>query len=222
MRLSLSRKRGFKETDMRRIGAAAAVILAAALPARADERHFTYSYEAQTHPKGALEYEQWATLRTRKEAGRFDVWQFRHELEYGVTDTLTTSLYLNWEFEALRGVPGVENEHEAKFETVSNEWKYKLTDPSIDPVGTLLYAEWAVGDDEMELELKGVCSKHLGDFTFAYNLIVELEREKAKDASTGEEEWERESVLSHTFGASYRANPNFAVGFEGVTRQIFE
>ena len=34
--------------------------------ARATERYFTYSYEPETMVKGAMEFEQWVTLRTQR------------------------------------------------------------------------------------------------------------------------------------------------------------
>ena len=188
--------------------AAAVLACAAAVPARADERKFTYSYESKTLPQGVLEAEQWVTLGTRRETGKFRNWRFREELEYGLLDSLTTALYLNWEIETATG-----RETESEFESVSSEWKYKLLDAAADPIGLLLYAEAAAGPEEQELELKLVLDKQLGDFRFAYNFVLEFERE---------EEGERESALLHTFGASYQANPNFAVGAEAYVRQSYE
>lgn len=196
-------------------------LMAAALPASADERKFTYSYESKTLPQGTMEFEQWVTLHTRKEQGHFQVWRFREELEYGLLDQLTTALYLNWEYKAVRGIQGVENEHEVEFETVSSEWKYKLLDGAADPVGLLLYAEIAAGPEEQELELKLIVDKQIGPFRIAYNLIVEFEREEEEEPN-GEKEWERESALQHTFGVSYQANPNFAVGLEGLLDHVYE
>ena len=196
--------------------AATVLVLACALPAGADERKFTYSYESKTLPEGVLEFEQWITLKTRREADTFRKWQFREELEYGLLDSLTTALYLNWEVETATG-----SETEREFETVSSEWKYKLMDASADPVGLLLYAEIAAGPEEQELELKLVLDKQLGDFRFAYNLVLEFEREEEEEP-TGETEWEKESAVAHTFGISYQANPNFAVGAEGYLEQAFE
>src|SRR5437867_3970560 len=62
---------------------------------RADERRFTYVYEATTVPKGDLEFEQWFSWqRPTREDHDFDRLEFRHELEYGLTDRLQVSLYL--------------------------------------------------------------------------------------------------------------------------------
>src|SRR5229473_8103720 len=76
--------------------------------ARADERRFTYSYEPETTPQGELGFEQWVTLRTqRTSAGEvkqqnFNRWELREELEYGVTDNYSVSLYLNTAAESFR------------------------------------------------------------------------------------------------------------------------
>ncbi len=195
--------------------------LLCAATAVADERKFTYSYESKVLPQGTWEFEQWATLKARQETGHVQVWQFREELEYGLTDRLTTALYLNWEYEAIRGVPNVENEHEVEFETVSLEGKYKLLDATADPLGLLLYAEVAAGSEEQELEFKLIVDKQVGAFRFAYNFIVEFEREEEEEPN-GDKEWEKESVLMHTFGVSYQANPNFALGAEAYFHQEFE
>ncbi len=200
--------------------AAVTVTAAAAAPAGADERKFTYSYEARTLPAGAHEFEQWATLRSRKEGGVYRSWDFREEVEYGLLDRLTVAVYLNWEYEAYRHVPGLGSEHEVEFETVSNEWKWKLTDPSADLLGSLLYAEWAIGE-EYEAELKGVLSKDLGDFTAAYNFVLEWEREEEEDA-LGRKERESEWTISHTAGLSWAPAPGFALGVEALSRTMFE
>ena len=74
-------------------GSVCAVVLSgiALTWARGDERFFTYSYEAASVlPKAGVEFEQWITLRSQrnKEVGQdnYNLWEFREELEYGVTD----------------------------------------------------------------------------------------------------------------------------------------
>lgn len=206
---------------MIRFGVAALLIVAAAGTAFADERKFTYSYEAKTLPRGAWEFEQWATLETRREEGSFAQWRFREEVEYGLFDRLTAALYLNWEYEAISDVPGEEDEHEVEFETVSSEWKYKFSDGAADPIGALFYLELAAGGEEQEIELKLVLDKTWGAFKIAYNFVIEFEREEEEEAD-GEEEWERESALVHTLGISYQANPHFALGAEAYLKYEFE
>src|SRR5438270_5207639 len=71
--------------------------------AGATERSFTYTYEPETMPKGGFEYEQWVTLRAGRNAAvgqqDYNRWEFRHELEYGLTDNYTLSLYFNHSLE---------------------------------------------------------------------------------------------------------------------------
>ena len=81
--------------SVRNVAVPAALMLCAfATSARADERKFTYSYEAKTLPKGTWEFEQWATLETGKKEGSWDRLNLREEIEYGITDRLTTAVYL--------------------------------------------------------------------------------------------------------------------------------
>ena len=199
------------------MGAVAVIaVLACASTARADERKFTYSYEAKTLPKGMWEFEQWATLRAHRDVGEVWFLDLREEFEYGLHDRLTVAAYLNLEVESIKNVPGEKDETELEFESVSFEAKYKVSDPSADPIGVLFYAEVAVGGDEQELELKLVVSKHLGPVTLAYNLIFEWEREK--DGS----EWVKESMLQNTFGVSVELLQHWAAGAELVIRTPFE
>jgi hypothetical protein len=77
-------------------------------PAHGDERRFTYSYEPETLPAGAAEFEQWVTLRTQRttggevQQGNYNLWELREELEYGVSDRYSLSLYLNADSESFR------------------------------------------------------------------------------------------------------------------------
>src|SRR5262245_39832974 len=203
-----------------RLAVVAGIVALLTLPAGADERKFTYSYEPKTLPKGGLEFEQWATVRTGKEDGDFVRVDFRSELEYGLTDRLTTALYLNLEYLDSAGVTGMEDEKEFEFEGVSSEWKYRLTDPTA-AIGLLVYGEAGVGEHEQEIEFKLVAGKDVGDWTFAYNFITELEREEEKEPS-GETEWERESEIAHSFGVSYRVASGVNIGVEGLARMPME
>ena len=201
---------------------AAAAMAWGAASARADERHFTYSYETQTLTKGSVEVEQWATARFNRDGGRYHVFELREEFEYGVTDRLTTSLYLNWKEFGVQETAARPGEHGAVFDSFSNEWKFKLWDPDVDPVGLLLYAELGLGEDVEEIELKAVAQKNVGDWRVAYNLVLEMEREKSFDSAAGADVIEKSSALIHTVGVSYQVDPNFAVGLEGYHAQDFD
>jgi hypothetical protein len=200
--------------SMRRTALQATLILcAAATVARADDRKFTYSYEAKTLPKGTWEFEQWATLQTGKDAGTWNTLLLRDEIEYGVTDQFNASIYLNTTYQGNSGVPGFDNERSYGFESMSAEFKYKVSEPAVDPVGFLLYFEPAFSNDSYELEGKLVFSKEFGPWTFAYNFIAEGDLNRGDDPAQSPL-WTWELELFNTVGVSYAFSPQFAVGAE--------
>src|SRR5262245_23783993 len=94
----------------------------------ATERRFTYSYEPEAMPQGAMEFEQWLTLRTQrtKAVGQenYNRWELRSEFEYGVTDNYTLGLYLNTKATSFRDPVAGKNESKFEFDGVSLENRY--------------------------------------------------------------------------------------------------
>lgn len=185
--------------------------------ASADERHFGYSYEAEVLPKDAVEFEQWITHRGGREDGDYGRFDLREEIEYGLTDRLTTALYLNFESEYFHPDDGVDAEEEENFEFggISSEWKYQLLNPNIDPVGLVIYGEGTYDSDEAELEEKLILSKDLGSsWIAAFNAAIEQEWEfEGSDT-------EEESALEFSAGLAYRLNERWTLG--GEIRNIRE
>ena len=68
--------------------------------ASADTRHFVWSYESTTAPRGSVEYEQWVTWKTNKPDDElYDRLDFRQELEFGLTDRLQVGFYIaDWRY----------------------------------------------------------------------------------------------------------------------------
>ena len=179
----------------------------AAVPALANERHFTYLYETAVLPPGAKEIEVWNTWR----AGRGDFYSaldHRLEFETGLTEHVMTSFYLNWKNEASEGSNG-ESDSKFAWEGISNEWKWKISDPVADPLGFGLYGEVSLGTEEFELEAKTLFDKKLDKLLLAANLVAAGEFENGAD-ETELEEIELEADL----GASYAVTPHFSVGLE--------
>lgn len=191
------------------LGAFAAAILALGLiatVAHATDRRFTYSYETTTAPKGSFEYEQWFTWQ---QGDDFDKYQFRHELEFGITDQLQLGLYLfDWEHEKEDG------ESETKWEGTGVELIYQLTDPNKSAFGSALYFEAIASDEELELEGKLLLQKNFGPLVLVYNLIVEAEWEDDFEEEVG--------VWENTIGLSYQVNPNIFIGVEATHEVEFE
>src|SRR6476646_7243610 len=139
--------------------------------ARATERFFTYSYEPETMPQGVFEYEQWVTARLGRNSTvgqeNYNRWEFRHELEYGVTDNYTLSLYVN---ESLTNYKEVETGRRIShfgFDGVSLENRYQLLNPAEHAVGLTLYLEPRYAGDEFELEQKIILGQRHGDWKWA-------------------------------------------------------
>src|SRR6266567_3206767 len=121
-------------------------IVASALclsPVQADEKRFTYSYEPETLPQGGTEFEQWVTLRTQRTTGgtvqqqNYNLWELREELEYGVTDNYSVSLYLNTASESFRdyGQSPHANVSHFDFKGISVENRYMVINPANHAVG---------------------------------------------------------------------------------------
>ena len=167
----------------------------------AGQRRFVYSYETVTSPKGSREYEQWLTWKAHK-ANDSDYYklEFRHELEFGLTDNLQLGLYLaDWEIE----------NGEAEYTKSAVELIYAISDPTADPLGTALYFEAGLGPEVFELEGKLLLQKNFGPVSLLYNFVVEAKWEgDGYDEEVGE--------IKNTFGIGYQINPSFSVGIEGL------
>ncbi|MFQ5590580.1 MAG: hypothetical protein ACE5HE_05410 [Phycisphaerae bacterium] len=176
---------------------------ALAVPAQATGRRFTYTYEARTMPKGAWEYEQWITWKTAKEADRdFDRFDFRHELEFGITDRLQLAFYLSdWRYEESS------NRRRGDWRNVAVEGIYNLTNPVTDPLGLSLYGEVEVGDEKLELEGKLIVEKDIGRIVLAYNTVLEAEWE-------GHHLDEDNGKIEQSAGLSYQFSPRLMAGIE--------
>lgn len=180
---------------------AGALLASAALPAHAYNRRYVYNYEAGGMPKGLFEYEPWFTYK-QFETGF--AWEFRNEIEYGVTDRLLVAAYVSdWSYDNLEG-PG-----SATWDAIGGEFQYTLSDPTVDPIGSAIYGEFKFGPEIFALEGKLILHKNFGPLSVVYNAIVEAEWE-------GEHRDEEVGVIENTFGMSYQFNPKFFIGMEAT------
>jgi hypothetical protein len=192
---------------------AAILVVTAARLAPADERFFTYSYEPKVLPPGALEFEQWTTAKVGKDDGVYSRWDLRSEIEYGLTESLTTALYLNFRYTHEDRDEVQEDEFE--FKGISSEWKYRFTDPTADALGTMAYFEVTTNFEEVELEEKLILGKNLGRFVLAFNAIAEQEWEFENEGT------EDELALEFTAGAAYSITQSFSAGIEVREVNVF-
>ena len=187
-----------------------AIALSWIAPLNADgaERRFTYSYETTTTPKGVWEFEQWMTWKGYDNKDRFE---FRHELEYGITDDLQLGLYLSdW-----RLTNPKDGESEAEWRTAGAELIYAMTDPTKDFIGSALYGEVLIGPEKFALEGKLLLQKNFGPLALVYNFVLEAEWE-------GRDYEEEVGVIENSVGLSYQVSPNFLIGAEALHEVEFE
>jgi hypothetical protein len=149
-------------------------IVSLARTLHADNRLFTYTYEPETEPRGDWEYEQTITARVGRNVAvgqqDYQLWQFREEIEHGVTDRYTISLYVNEDYEQFSDPATGATTSNGRWAGISLENRYQLFDPVKYPIGLALYLEPTYDGDNAELEQKIILGQRHGDWKWALNL----------------------------------------------------
>jgi hypothetical protein len=176
-------------------------LLPALLPVvgEAHLRNYLDTYGYPTLDKGHAEVEVWTDRRDPDGGDSF--WVNQTEVEYGVSDRWTTSLY------------GVFVDGQG-FSALKWENRYRLKEKGVWPVDVALYGEIKKANgrkDENELEGKLILSKDWDRWNVSVNPILEVEEEIE---ASGDKEWELESALA--VGTSYRGGfgPRVTPGVE--------
>lgn len=179
-------------------------------PLGADERRFTYVYEPETLPAGALEFENWVTLRSQRseEVGQdnYNRWDLRQELEYGVSDRYTVALYLNEKAESYRNPATDEDVSKFEFKGISLENRFNVLNPAEYAVGFTLYLEGRYSGEEAELEQKLIFGQRHGLWKWAFNVEHATEWEHNLRDVKGE--------LGASFGLARDLGRHWALGLE--------
>ncbi|MEY2548774.1 MAG: hypothetical protein QOD64_1356 [Verrucomicrobiota bacterium] len=183
-----------------------------ALPAFAGSRRFTYVYEVTTSPPGEVEVENWVTWRTHKPDDRgFDQVDFRHELEFGITENFQAAVYLaDWNYHD--GLSAGDRGFTLSGSAL--ELIYNFTNPVADAIGLAAYQEFQTGYRRFESESKLLAQKNFGKFVVAYNATLEAEWE-------GEGLEERKGEFQQSLGLSYEVSPRLLLGAEFVHEIAF-
>ena len=184
----------------------ATALVTPALPAFAGQRKFAYTYETTTAPKGAVEIENFVTWkRGGSDGSRTNRFDFRHELEIGVTDRFQLGFYVtDWTYNDSDPQKHLRYQHSA-IEAI-----YSLTNPTTDLIGSALYLEVAAAKGFLEIEGKLLLQKNLGPVTVAYNANIEGEWEGVHLSD------ERNGEFAETLGVSVELNRSFSIGAELV------
>jgi hypothetical protein len=179
--------------------------------AAADRKYFVETYTPYTSPAGEIEVETWLTSRSGQQDRNGGVaWDWRAELEYGVTDRLTAAAYLNYTKPAGGAL---------RFESPSLELIYRLADRGRLPGDPAIYLETTESGKELELEPKLLLAHRARRLVTAVNLIGEIEFRHNDD-----ELLESGSVLRNAWawevsgGTSYEVTHHLAAGLEARYR----
>jgi hypothetical protein len=178
----------------------------------AQDRFFARTYTSNVLPKGSIDVEFWHTSRMGRENQYYNAQDQRMEIEFGLGGNLQTSVYYNkYQERFSESNDGTNTSSQIGF---SNEWKWKLSDPSLNKIGLALYGEWGLkGGDELELETKIILDKYLNKKTLlAFNTVIEYEKEF--DWVNGKLANSVATPLELNFGYQYFIKPNLGIGFE--------
>lgn len=198
--------------------------------AQAGEGSFGWIYTLDLQPKGTWEFEQRLQYNKAQAGGKYDLWQARTEIEYGVSENFQLAGYLNTSYvDAYRNYPATDEYpqgetggwgvaypsdnryRKARFDGASIEAIYRLTNPVIDPVGVGLYGEITMGKVKDEFEARLLLQSNFLDdkLVLAANVVAAVEKIKFVDGETGPE-----SMVDLLFGATYRVANNWTAGLE--------
>jgi hypothetical protein len=188
------------------------IAVLAAAPTFAGSRRFTYVYEVTTSPPGDVEIENWVTWKTRTlDDHGFNQVEFRHELEWGITDKFQAAVYLaDWNYH--RGMSAGERGFTLTGSAL--ELIYNFSNPVADPIGFSVYQEFQAGYRRFESESKLLAQKNFGRFVVAYNATLEAEWE-------GDGLQERQGEFQQSLGLSYEVSPRLLFGAEFLHEVAF-
>ena len=142
------------------------------------------------------------TWKNGKESG--NKVEFRHEIEYGVTDRLQAALYVaDWEVNDSKA--GGDNGAHGGFQDTALELIYSLSNLIKDILASALYGEFKIGPEHIELESRIILQKNFGPVIAAYNAVLETEW-LGEDAGAYDEQ---KGVFEQTFGVRCQFIPYF-------------
>jgi hypothetical protein len=158
--------------------------------------------------------ETWLASHSGQEGSNGRVgWDWRQELEYGVTDRLTAAAYLNFS----RPPGGA-----LRFESPSLELIYRLADPGSLPGDPAIYLETTESGEELELEPKLLLGHRVRRLVTAVNLVGEFEfRDNDNEILGSGAVLRNEWAWQLCGGASYEVTHHLSAGLEARYRAEF-
>ncbi|MFZ4413516.1 MAG: hypothetical protein ACOYOV_10570 [Bacteroidales bacterium] len=201
-----------------------ALLLLTATFSQAQDRLFTYTYQSSVLNKGQKEIEVWTTMLNNRE-NFYRAFEHRLEFEVGLGSAVQTSFYLNYGYSkgivSNNNIESIENNNTYSF---SNEWKLKLSDPVIHPIGSALYFEYTLGTDESALETKLILDKQIGKTVQAFNIVGEYAFINGFELNVNKIEIKKETEinLEFNYAFAYKLNNNLSLGVEIFNKNRYE
>ena len=171
----------------------------------ASSRKIPWLYEPRTMTAGEVEYEQWVTLKTNKKSDSdYTEVRFRHEIEWGVTDTFQMAVYFaDWRYKKTA------SEERTYFHDIAIEGIYQLQAPNPDQLGSALYGEIKYGSEFLELEGKVLLELEFDQVNIIYNFTLEAEWE-------GEDFQDDKGKIVNSIALTYQPKPSLTLGVQAV------
>lgn len=196
----------------------ASILLLSTMTILAQDRVFNYTYQSAVLNKGVKELEVWTTVLQGKEDYYREI-QNRVEYEIGLGSNLQTAFYLNTKQKAKFDEALGEIVMSSTEISISNEWKYKFSDPVANRIGFAGYAELTVATDELEIELKAILDKKIGKTMQALNFTFEPEWETT--TKNGKVSTATELKYDINYAFAYEINKNWNLGAEIINRNVY-
>jgi hypothetical protein len=185
--------------------------------ATASERHFGFGYESSVLSPGHAEIQPWTTARAGRDYyyNRIDA---RLGFELGLLQNLQAALYWN--------ISSIAEDYQldkatlksrlstTDFHSFSAEFKYKLTDPTTDALGSALLLSGSVGPMLVGVEGRVIIDKQLGSLLLDFNLVGgALEQLDLNSSSL--------ATFGASAGAGYFLTPNVVTSLEARNENSF-
>jgi hypothetical protein len=189
------------------------------VPALADDQPFLTLYTTDIDAQGERELEQFFIWKGGHANAAFNEFETRSEFEYGITDDLQGSLYLNYDWSRERAHSPLGLPQSDSNLSVSGELIWRVMNVYFDPIGLAFYVEPAIGTHERSFETKVLMQKNFFNDTLRTALNVNLEDRWEHDPSG---HWNEGSALEFDLGASYNITPIWSVGLEFDNERGFD
>lgn len=166
-----------------------------------DRRNYVWTYQYQTMPKNETEMEFYQTTRLNK----IDSWEYRIEVEHGLTDY--------WDFSVYQ-IFAQEERKSLSWDAFQLRTRYKLGEVGQWLFDPLLYFEYNRKIDtkkQNKFETKLILAKTVSKFNLALNPVYEYFFGPGMKHEIGLD-----------FGSSWEFSPKFILGFESTFRIEFE